>query len=106
MGSVIDVIKLSSLILGLIVDKDDDEDKERSWKVKKIPEWKDLAKKLMDIPMNPEVKANTHKNKIRSDWYGHYGEMPKDRWVDRLHADVMMALKGDLAVAGLGRKKK
>lgn len=79
---------------------DEDDDEERKWKVGRIQEWMAITRRLMDQPMRNEVRANTLKNKLRSDFFQHYGDAPKDRWVDKLHSDIVMAVKGDMAVGG------
>jgi len=97
---ITDILKISGMILGLVSQSRDEDDKEQEWKVFMIQEWMLLVKKLMDIPMHNEVRASTLKNKLRSDFFQHYGEMPKDRWIDKLHSDLVIAVKGDLAVSG------
>lgn len=84
------------LVAGLLGDDDDDES-ERTWRVKHIGEWMGVAKRLMDVPMQNEIRARTLKDKIRADFFRHYGEMPKDRWVDKLHSDIVVAVKGEMA---------
>ena len=80
-------------------EKDDDDDDERDWKLAKIQEWMATSRRLMDAPMRPEVKAETMKGKLRSDFIQHYGDIPKERWVENIHSMIVMAVKGDMAVA-------
>jgi hypothetical protein len=90
-------------VIGLLPDDDDDtkKNKELAWKIQHIPQWKEMCKKLMDIPMANFRKAEVLKGKIRSDFFLFYGEMPKDRWVDTLHANVYDAVVADLSVIGI-----
>ena len=83
-------------------DESDDEKERTQWQRKMISGWMDKCKELMEIAMQPEVKASTLKGKIRSDFIGEYGELPKERWTDHIHSMVVMAVKGDLAASSNG----
>ena len=119
MPSPKDIAELSAAILGFtplapfkpiasgvakLLPGDDDEtrkQKERNWKVKRIPAWKEMCKKLMDIPMASERKAIALKGKIWSEWFEFYGEPPKDSWVEELHGNIYRAVVADMSVAGI-----
>ncbi len=75
----------------------DDKPDERAWKVKMIPEWKKLAVGLMEIPMQDEVRGRVLKDKMKADFFTKYGEFPKDRFIDRLSSDVVIAVKAEMA---------
>lgn len=107
------VLKLSQMILNLtplapigaavgagaelIPDDDDDGPSERAWKVKKIAEWKTLARELMPIPMADERRGEVLRGKMWADWHGHYGEPPKQSWLEKMSAEVVMAVKAEIA---------
>jgi len=74
-----------------------DSDAEKIWKLSHIDAWMELSRRLMDRWMPNALKARTLKNKIRADYFRRYAEMPKTRWVDRLHSDIVLAVKGDMA---------
>jgi len=81
---------------------DDPQSKEElRWMQTMVDDWMEICEKLMSIPMNPEVKANTLKGKIRSDFFRKYVNVPKESKINDLHRNVLMAVKGKLAVAGL-----
>ena len=119
MPSPRDILELSGQILGLTPLKpfapivggiakllpDDDsktrKQKLRNWKVKTIPRWKSLCRKLMDIPMKPERKAASLQEDIWREWWEFYGEPPKDHVVEELQKNVYRAVVADMAVAGL-----
>ncbi len=79
---------------------DDDGPDEVEWKQSRVHSWMELAKDLMGIPMSNEIRSRTLEGKLRSDFFKHFAEMPKDRWVEKLHADIVMAVKGDMAASG------
>lgn len=75
----------------------DDKPDDRAWKVKKIPEWKKLCRDLMDLPMSDISRRRTLSNRIDHDFFVQYGERAKGRYVEKLHADIVFAVKAELA---------
>lgn len=75
----------------------DDDPTERAWKVKHIPEWKKLARGLMDIPMTDERRGLTLKGKMSADFFNFYGEIPKEKDIDTWHREIVMVMKAEIA---------
>jgi len=106
------VLKLSQMILGLtalapvgaavgaagdLIPDDDDDDDEQAWIVKTIPSWKLLCRGLMDIPMEDSRRGLVLQGRLWSDWFSHYGKPPKHSWIEKLSAEVVMAVKAEMA---------
>ena len=89
-------------IIGAVADvmpeADDAGNDDDAWRIRRIGEWMALTRRLMEIPMHNDVRANTLKGKIRSDFFQTFGEMPRDRYVDKLHSDLVVVVKSDMAV--------
>lgn len=109
-----DVLKLSAVIYGatplpysnlvgkaaaLLNDSDDDE-AEKRWRKTKAAQWMQMYRELMDQPMRDEVRRDTAMHQLRADYFEHFGEVPKERWIERLHADLVMVVHGDMAYTG------
>lgn len=116
MAGLKDILKLSSLIAGVIPggqlvapiiggvaavipggDDDDDDKEEQAWKVSMTAAWKAKIVELMDKDMLPDVKRRVSMDLIRADFFDHYAEMPKERYVDKLHADLVFVVKARIA---------
>ena len=115
MAGIKDILKLSSMVMALVPPAapfaaivagaaavipegdDDDDEEEREWKVSRIAGWTRMVRELMAQPMNNEVRARTLKDRIRADYYARYAEMPKDRYVDKLHSDLVFVVKARAA---------
>lgn len=115
MAGIKDILKLSGMVMALIPPlipfsavvtgaaavipegDDDDDDEERAWKVSRIEGWTRLVRELMAQPMANEIRARTLKDRVRADYFAHYAEMPKDRYVDKLHSDLVFVVKARAA---------
>jgi len=82
----------------LIGEDEQEPPEERAWRVGRIQKWMGIVADLMQKPMNNEVKAQLVRNKIASDWFEHYGERAKESWVNKMHEDVVIAVKTNMAL--------
>lgn len=99
-GAILSLTPLAPV--GVALDKGsklfpDDKPDVRAWKVKMIAEWKKLCRDLMPIPMAHDRKGIVLRGKIWADWFSRFGEAPKQSWVEKLSAEIVMAVKAEMA---------
>ncbi len=87
------------LAAALVPGKDDKKDALDQWERDMIVGWVAMYKRFMDIPMMPAVKRDTTMGKLRSDFIMRYADVPKERWVEHVHAMLVMAVHGELAAS-------
>lgn len=75
----------------------EDKPNEKLWKVKMIADWKRLCRDLMDIPMADDRKGVVLRGKMWADWFSAFGEAPKQSWIEKLSAEVVMAVHAEMA---------
>lgn len=70
------------------------------WERDMIRDWVSKYRQLMDIPMKPDIKTRTMKDRLRSDFILSYADMPEEKWVDGVYEMIETAVRGALASGG------